>query len=111
MARSSSKRSGSSSLISYSRIRSSRFNYARPDGKLSAGWLQLMRESIPQRHALSILIAMVKEYTERLYGSAAQAYRDFSQNECAAASDLSQWKCAYSQKDWPQIRLMSRGRE
>jgi starch phosphorylase len=47
---------------------------------------------------------MVKEYTERLYAPAAQAYRDFSQNDCAAASDLSQWKSRI-RKDWPQIRI------
>jgi starch phosphorylase len=47
---------------------------------------------------------MVKEYTERLYAPAAQAYREFSQNDCAAASDLSQWKSRI-RKDWPQIRI------
>src|SRR2546423_7665187 len=47
---------------------------------------------------------MVKEYTERLYAPAAQAYREFSQNDCAAASDLSQWKTRI-RKDLTQVRI------
>src|SRR5437764_7569532 len=77
--------------------------YAKPDGKLPLAWLQLMRESIRSVTPVFTTQRMVKEYTERLYAPAAQAYRDFSQNDCAAASDLSQWKTRIA-KDWPQIR-------
>src|SRR6184192_2977535 len=78
--------------------------YAKPDGKLPLAWLQLMRESIRSVTPVFNTHRMVKEYTERLYAPAAQAYRDFSQNDCAAASDLSQWKTRI-RKDWPQIRI------
>src|SRR5882762_7984594 len=78
--------------------------YAKPDGKLPLAWLQLMRESIRSVTPVFNTHRMVKEYTERLYAPAAQAYRDFSQNDCAAASDLSQWKSRI-RKDWPQIRI------
>src|SRR5436190_666557 len=78
--------------------------YAKPDGKLPLAWLQLMRESIRSVTPVFNTHRMVKEYTERLYVPAAQAYREFSQNDCAAASDLSQWKTRI-RKDWPQIRI------
>src|SRR5437899_3424449 len=78
--------------------------YAKPDGKLPLAWLQLMRESIRSVTPVFNTHRMVKEYTERLYAPAAQAYREFSQNDCAAASDLSQWKTRI-RKDWPQIRI------
>src|SRR5213596_256060 len=78
--------------------------YAKPDGKLPLAWLQLMRESIRSVTPVFNTHRMVKEYTERVYAPAAQAYREFSQNDCAAASDLSQWKTRI-RKDWPQIRI------
>src|SRR5438874_1259674 len=78
--------------------------YAKPDGKLPLAWLQLMRELIRSVTPVFNTHRMVKEYTERLYAPAAQAYREFSQNDCAAASDLSQWKTRI-RKDWPQIRI------
>ncbi len=78
--------------------------YAKPDGKLPLAWLQLMRESIRSVTPVFNTHRMVKEYTERLYTPAAQAHREFSQNDCAAASDLSQWK-AHIRKDWPQVRI------
>src|SRR5437016_14249831 len=63
-----------------------------------------MRESIRSVTPVFNTHRMVKEYTERLYAPAAQAYREFSQNDCAAASDLSQWKTRI-RRDWPQVRL------
>ena len=78
--------------------------YAKPDGKLPLAWLQLMRESIRSVTPEFNTHRMVKEYTERLYVPAAQAYREFSQNDCAAASDLSQWKSRI-RKDWPQVKI------
>jgi len=78
--------------------------YAKPDGKLPLAWLQLMRESIRSVTPEFNTHRMVKEYTERLYVPAAQAYREFSQNDCAAASDLSQWKTRI-RKDWPQVKI------
>src|SRR5437763_5561426 len=79
-------------------------DYAKPDGKLPLAWLQLMRESIRSVTPVFNTHRMVKEYTERLYVPAAQAYREFSQDDCAAATDLSQWKTRI-RKDWPQIRI------
>jgi starch phosphorylase len=78
--------------------------YAKPDGKLPLAWLQLMRESIRSVTPEFNSHRMVKEYTERLYVPAAQAYREFSQSDCAAASDLSQWKTRI-RKDWPQVKI------
>ena len=78
--------------------------YAKPDGKLPLAWLQLMRESIRSVTPEFNTHRMVKEYTERLYVPAAQAYREFSQNDCTAASDLSQWKTRI-RKDWPQVKI------
>src|SRR3954451_23672285 len=78
--------------------------YAKPDGKLPLAWLQLMRESIRSVTPVFNTHRMVKEYTERLYVPAAQAHREFSENDCTAASDLSQWKSRI-RKDWPQIRI------
>ena len=48
--------------------------YAKPDGKLPLAWLQLMRESIRSVTPVFNTHRMVKEYTERLYAPAAQAY-------------------------------------
>jgi starch phosphorylase len=78
--------------------------YAKPDGKLPLAWLQLMRESIRSVTPNFNTHRMVKEYTERLYAPAAQAHREFAQNNGAAASDLSRWKTRI-RKDWPQIRI------
>jgi glycogen phosphorylase len=78
--------------------------YAKPDGKLPLAWLQLMRESIRSVTPVFNTHRMVKEYTERLYLPAAQAHREFSENGCAAASELSQWKTRM-RKDWPQVRI------
>ena len=49
--------------------------YAKPDGKLPLAWLQLMRESIRSVTPVFNTHRMVKEYTERLYTPAAQAYQ------------------------------------
>ena len=78
--------------------------YAKPDGKLPLAWLQLMRESIRSVTPEFNSHRMVKEYTERLYIPAGHAYREFSQNDCAAANDLSQWKTRI-RKDWPQVKI------
>jgi starch phosphorylase len=78
--------------------------YAKPDGKLPLAWLQLMRESIRSVTPEFNSHRMVKEYTERLYIPAGHAYREFSQNDCAPASDLSQWKTRI-RKDWPQVKI------
>jgi starch phosphorylase len=78
--------------------------YAKPDGKLPLAWLQLMRESIRSVTPVFNTHRMVKEYTERLYVPAAQAHRAFSQDDCVAASGLSQWKSRI-RKDWPQVRI------
>src|SRR5207237_9024132 len=67
-------------------------------------WVQLMPESIRSVTPEFNTHRMVKEYTERLYVPAAQAYREFSQNDCTAASDLSQWKTRI-RKDWPQVKI------
>src|SRR5947207_8918188 len=78
--------------------------YAKPDGKLPLAWLQLMRESIRSVTPLFNTHRMVKEYTERLYIPAARGHREFSQNEGAAAADLSAWK-QRMRKDWSQVRI------
>src|SRR5438477_6417604 len=62
--------------------------YAKPDGKLPLAWLQLMRESIRSVTPVFNTHRMVKEYTERLYLPAAQAYRSVAQDESAPATDL-----------------------
>jgi glycogen phosphorylase len=78
--------------------------YAKPDGKLPLAWLQLMRESIRSVTPAFNTHRMVKEYTERLYISAAKSHEDFSRDGCNAATQLSQWK-ARMRKDWPQVRI------
>ncbi len=78
--------------------------YAKPDGKLPLAWLQLMRESIRSVTPEFNTHRMVKEYTERLYVPAAKSYREFQQNNCQPATELSQWKTRI-RKDWPQIRI------
>ena len=78
--------------------------YAKPDGKLPLAWLQLMRESIRSVTPVFNTHRMVKEYTERLYIPAAKSHEDFSRDNCAAATHLSQWK-AQMRKDWPQVRI------
>jgi starch phosphorylase len=78
--------------------------YAKPDGKLPLAWLQLMRESIRSVTPVFNTHRMVKEYTERLYVPAAQSYENFSRDDCAGASRLSQWK-SKMRKDWPQVRI------
>jgi starch phosphorylase len=78
--------------------------YAKPDGKLPLAWLQLMRESIRSVTPVFNTHRMVKEYTERLYIPAAKSHEDFSRDNCAAATHLSQWKSKI-RKDWPQVRI------
>jgi starch phosphorylase len=78
--------------------------YAKPDGKLPLAWLQLMRESIRSVTPVFNTQRMVKEYTERLYVTAAKSHEVFSGDGCAPAADLSQWK-AQMRKDWPQVQI------
>ncbi len=78
--------------------------YAKPDGKLPLAWLQLMRESIRSITPVFNTHRMVKEYAERLYIPAAKSHEDFSRENCAAATQLSQWKTKM-RKDWPQVRI------
>src|ERR1041384_3310544 len=78
--------------------------YAKPDGKLPLAWLQLMRESIRSVTPVFNTHRMVKEYTERLYISAARSHEDFARDGSNAATDLSQWK-ARMRKEWPQVRI------
>ena len=78
--------------------------YAKPDGKLPLAWLQLMRESIRSITPVFNTHRMVREYAERLYIPAAQSHEDFSRDNCAAATQLSQWK-AKMRKDWPQVKI------
>jgi len=78
--------------------------YAKPDGKLPLAWLQLMRDSIRSVTPVFNTHRMVKEYTERLYIPAAKSHVDFSQDECAAAVHLSQWKTKI-RKDWAQVKV------
>jgi len=78
--------------------------YAKPDGKLPLAWLQLMRESIRSVTPVFNTQRMVKQYTEQLYIPAAQAYENFSRDDCGAAVQLSQWK-TQMRKDWPQVQL------
>ncbi|MEP7014474.1 MAG: alpha-glucan family phosphorylase, partial [Verrucomicrobiota bacterium] len=78
--------------------------YAKPDGKLPLAWLQLMRESIRSITPVFNTHRMVKEYAERLYINAMQSHQGFSHENCAAASQLSEWKTRM-RKDWPQVRI------
>ena len=78
--------------------------YAKPDGKLPLAWLQLMRESIRSVTPVFNTHRMVKEYTERIYVPAAEAHREFTKDNGAAATALSQWKSGI-RKDWPQVRI------
>src|SRR5262249_2988936 len=78
--------------------------YAKPDGKLPLAWLQLMRESIRSVTPMFNTQRMVKEYTQKLYIPAAQAYENFSGDGCDVATHLSQWKTQI-RKDWPQVRV------
>jgi starch phosphorylase len=78
--------------------------YAKPDGKLPLAWLQLMRESIRSITPAFNTHRMVKEYAQRLYIPAAKSHDDLTDNGCAAATELSQWK-AKMRKDWPQVRI------
>jgi starch phosphorylase len=63
-----------------------------------------MRESIRSVTPMFNTHRMVKEYTQRLYRPAARAHREFSENDCAGAAQLSQWKIRM-RKDWPQVRI------
>jgi starch phosphorylase len=78
--------------------------YAKPDGKLPLAWLQLMREAIRSVTPVFNTHRMVKEYAERLYIPAEKSHQDFSRDNCAAATHLSQWK-SQIRKDWPQVRI------
>jgi starch phosphorylase len=78
--------------------------YAKPDGKLPLAWLQLMRESIRSVTPVFNTHRMVKEYTERLYIPAETSYQNFSKDNCAEATALSQWK-SKMRKDWPQVLI------
>ena len=78
--------------------------YAKPDGRLPIAWLRLMRESILSVTPVYNTHRMVKEYSERLYEPAAQAYRTLQANSGAEAVELSQWKNKM-RRDWPQIRI------
>jgi starch phosphorylase len=78
--------------------------YAKPDGRLPIAWLQLMRESIRSVTPVYNTHRMVKEYNERLYESAAGAFRALAAKDCEAGAVLSRWKDKM-RRDWPQIRI------
>ncbi|MBV9128382.1 MAG: alpha-glucan family phosphorylase, partial [Verrucomicrobia bacterium] len=78
--------------------------YAKPDGRLPLAWLQLMRESIRSVLPVYNTHRMVKEYSERLYESAARRYRELSAEHGAQAVKLSEWKNRM-RRDWHQIRI------
>jgi starch phosphorylase len=78
--------------------------YAKPDGKLPLAWLQLMRESIRSVTPVFNTHRMVMEYTERLYIPAAKSCENFARDNCAGATQLSQWK-SKMRKDWAQVRI------
>ena len=78
--------------------------YAKPDGKLPIAWLRLMRESMLSVTPVYNTHRMVKEYQERLYDTAAHAYRELSANSGKAAAALSEWKNKM-RREWPQIRI------
>ena len=63
-----------------------------------------MRESIRSVTPAFNTQRMLKEYTERLYITAAKSHENFSCDGCASAAQLSQWK-AQMRKDWPQVRI------
>ena len=63
-----------------------------------------MRESIRSVTPVFNTQRMLKEYTERLYVTAAKSHENFSCDGCASAAQLSQWK-AQMRKDWPQVRI------
>src|SRR5207244_8964935 len=78
--------------------------YAKPDGRLPIAWLQLMRESIRSVTPVFNTHRMVREYNERLYEPAATKQTELSANECAKATEISEWKNRV-RKDWPQVRI------
>jgi starch phosphorylase len=78
--------------------------YAKPDGKLPLAWLQLMRESIRSVTPVFNTHRMVMEYTERLYIPAAKSCENFARDNCAGATQLSQWK-SKMRTDWAQVRI------
>ena len=78
--------------------------YAKPDGKLPLAWLQLMRESIRSVTPIFNTHRMVKEYAERLYIPAAQAFEELQREGCKPAIELSQWKSRI-RKDWAQVQI------
>jgi glycogen phosphorylase len=63
-----------------------------------------MRESIRSVTPVFNTQRMLKEYTERLYITAARSHENFSCDGCASAAQLSQWK-AQMRKNWPQVRI------
>jgi starch phosphorylase len=78
--------------------------YAKPDGRLPIAWLRLMRESILSVTPVYNTHRMVKEYSERLYEPAANAYHALNADSGKKATELSQWKNKI-RHDWPQIRI------
>jgi starch phosphorylase len=78
--------------------------YAKPDGRLPIAWLQLMRESIRSVTPVFNTHRMVKEYTERLYESAAMAYKALLAHKCKPAVELADWKHR-TRTDWHKIKI------
>ena len=63
-----------------------------------------MRESILSVTPVYNTHRMVKEYSERLYEPAAEAYHALHADSGAAAVELSLWKNKM-RRDWPQVRI------
>ncbi|MBE2203697.1 MAG: alpha-glucan family phosphorylase [Chthoniobacterales bacterium] len=79
--------------------------YAKPDGRLPLAWIQLMRESLRTVVPVFNTHRMVSEYNERLYEPSASAVATLSENHCANAVALSEWK-AEIRAQWPQVRVL-----
>jgi starch phosphorylase len=78
--------------------------YTKPDGNIPTAWIEVMKESMRTVTPVYNTERMVSEYNERFYEPAAAARKKLSADNCAPASQLSEWKESM-RSQWHQVRI------
>lgn len=79
--------------------------YSRIDSEPPAAWCELVKRSIAELSPVFSTQRMVREYAERYYMPASQAYREISSDGLARAKAAVPWR-EKIQKAWPSVKIL-----
>jgi starch phosphorylase len=79
--------------------------YHRVDGGIPIAWTDMMKHSIAELTPRFSTGRMVREYTERFYVPASQAYLNLSADNMVRARAALEWRDRL-RKTWPQVKLI-----